>query len=82
MRYRFGSWDRGGTSNETRLATGGLSEGGGGLAGTVWLLSRAGDAGAADAGPSISIGSIIALLESTCRETFNLISNQVEVEVE
>lgn len=62
MRCRFGSSDRGGTSNETRLGRGGLSEGGGGLAGNVWLLSRAGDVAAAGAVVSISIGSIISLM--------------------
>lgn len=62
MRYRFGSSDRGSTSNETRLVRGGLSEGGGGLAGNVWLLSRAGNVGAAGTVVSISIGSIIALV--------------------
>lgn len=62
IRCRFGSSNRSGTSNETRLARGGLFEGGGGPAGNVWLLSRAGDVGAAGAVVSISIGSIIALV--------------------
>lgn len=63
------------------MARGGLSEGGGFLAGRVWLLSKVGDFGAADDVVSISIGSIIALVCRPADQFRFLINDQVEEKV-
>lgn len=58
------------------MASDGLSGGGDGLVGCVWLLCGP---EAADGVASISIGSIIVVLMPTCRRTLRLINYHAEV---